>query len=614
MTSPRRFPTTLFPTTTGRSAARSTRSPTGMTCLAATAIAAMLAGCAGPAIRSQSPEVAALMGMESDIRLVGDYAGPWGINPQRIERAALVTGLPGTGSDPPPGTQRALLMADMQARGVVEPNKLLASTTTALVWVHGYLPPGVRKGDRFDVMVEVPADNDTTSLAGGWLMETRLAEMAVLGARVRDGHVNGIAEGPLLVDPVSGGTLDSKSKLRARVPGGGVSLTTRSIGLIVHPEHRSIALSKRIGDTINRRFHAVIKGTKRGVATPKTERFIDLEIPPVYEHNLARYIRVVRAIAVVEPPAGRHARIELLASQLADPVTAPMAALKLEAIGRDAIPVLKKGLESTDAEIRFAAAEALAYIGESSAAPQLAEAATNLRSTRPAALAALQVLDDANGIDALQSLLSSPSAETRYGAFRALWKIDPSAPLVRGERLGDACSLHILDVAGPSLVHVTRTTRPEIVLFGTEHAVESGLRAEAGGTIVVVVEAGGATINRFVAGEPDRSIEVPARVDAIARAIIQAGGTYPDIVQFLQQATAARCLTSRLAFDAVPSEFDGRSSIHEEASSRGRADDDTDDQADEALEEADDTDDTAQHRAPPAAVGAVDGGRPDTSS
>ena len=54
---------------------------------AGAAVAAILAGCAGPAIRSQSPEVAALLGMESDIRLVSDYAAAWGTHPQRIERA-----------------------------------------------------------------------------------------------------------------------------------------------------------------------------------------------------------------------------------------------------------------------------------------------------------------------------------------------------------------------------------------------------------------------------------------------------------------------------------------------------------------------------------------------
>ena len=510
------------------------------------------------------------MSLEADTKLVGDYAGPWGMNPQRIERAALVTGLPGTGSDPPPNSQRQSLLADMQARGVVEPNKLLGSTSTSLVWVRGYLPPGVRKGDRFDIHVEVPPDNETTSLAGGWLMETRLSEMAVLGNRVRDGHVLGVAEGPLLVDPVSNGTLDSVSRLRAKVPGGGVSLTSRSIGLILAPEHRSIPLSKRIGDTINRRFHAVIRGAKRGVATPKTDRFVELEVPPVYARNLSRYVQVVRCIAVVEPPGGRHARLELLGRQLADAVTAPAAALRLEAIGKDAVTTLRKGLESKDAEVRFASAEALAYLGESVAATHLAEAATNLRSARPAALAALAVLDDANGIDSLQSLLSSTSAETRYGAFRALWQMNHSLPLVRGERLGDACHLHVLDVKGPPLVHVTRSHRPEIVLFGVEHPLADGLRAEAGPSIVVVVEASTAVVSCFSAGQPDQQVEVPAVVDAVVRAIVQFGGTYPDTVQFLQQASSSRFLGSRLAFDALPSEADGRPSIHEETAVRDR--------------------------------------------
>ncbi len=528
------------------------------------------AGCAGPAIRSQSPEISALAEVDADTKIVGDYTSPWGMSVKRIERPALVTGLADTGGDPPPGPQRQTLISDMQGRGVIEPNTLLASTSTALVWAHGYLPPGVRKGDRFDVFVEVPADNDTSSLAGGWLMETRLAEMAVVGNAMRDGHELGIAEGPLLVDPVSGGTLDAKSKIRARVPGGGVALADRDLGLILGAEHRSFAMSKRLGDWINRRFNAVIKGVKRGVANPQTDRYIALEVPQVYKHNLGRYLRVVQSIAVIEPPGGRHARMQLLARQLTDPVTAPVAALRLEAIGKEAIPILREALDSKDAEIRFAAAEALAYLGESVAASHLADAANNLRSSRPAALAALSVLDDANGVDALQSLLSSRSAETRYGAFRALWRMDPDLPLVRGERLGNACSLHVVDVKGPSLIHVTRSHRPEIVLFGTDHPIADGLRAEAGSSIVVVVEGKTAFVSRFAPGQSDQQAEVPATADRVIRAIVSIGGTYPDAVQFLQQASGFRCLDSRLAFDAIPSELDGRPSIHEEASARAR--------------------------------------------
>ena len=528
------------------------------------------AGCAGSAIRSQSPEIEALAKLEASTKLVGDYAAPWGFTAKRIERAALITGLAGTGSDPPPGPQRQTLLSDMQARGVVEPNRLLASPSTSLAWVHAYLPPGVRKGDRFDVFIEVPPDNDTTSLAGGWLMETRLAEMAVIDRRIRDGHELGIATGPVLVDPVADGTRDSKSKLRARVPGGGVSLTDREVGLVLNPEHRSFTMSKRVGDWINRRFHAVIRGAKRGVATPRTDRYIALEIPAVYRDNLPRYLRVVQCVAVIEPPEGRHARLQLLSRQLGDPVTAPAAALRLEAIGKEAIPTLRQALDSKDAEIRFAAAEALAYMGESVAAQHLAEAARSLRSARPAALKALAVLDDAHGIDSLQSLLASPSAETRYGAFRALWKMDRNMPLVRGERIGDACSLHVLDVKGPPLVHVTRSYRPEIVFFGTDHPLQDGLRAEAGPAIVVVVDGPQVRVSRFAPGESDKIETVPAAADDVVRTVIEMGGTYPDAVQFLQQASARHALGSRLAFDALPSELDGRQSIHEEASTRTR--------------------------------------------
>ncbi|MFM1904069.1 MAG: hypothetical protein RLZZ440_1969 [Planctomycetota bacterium] len=540
----------------------------GLAAIIVAAACLAIPGCAGPAIRSQSPELAALAHLEEGTKLVGDYTIPWGLNPKRIERAALVTGLADTGSDPPPGPQRSTLLADMQARGVLEPNTLLASRSTSLAWIHGYLPPGCAKGDRFDIFVEVPANNDTISLAGGWLMETRLAEMAVIGNTIRDGHELGIAKGPLLVDPVSSGTLDSKSKVRARVPGGGVALVDRELGLVLASEHRSSAMSKRLGDWINRRFHAVIRGSKRGVATPKTDRFIELEIPPLYRHNLARYVRVVQCVAVIEPPEGRHARMQLLAKQLEDPVTAPAAAIRLEAIGKDAIPVLRTALDADDIEVRFAAAEALAYLGESIAAPDLAEAAGSLRSARPAALAALSVLDDANGIDALQGLLESPSAETRYGAFRALARLDPGMPLVRGERLADACALHVLDVEGPPLVHATRSNRPELVFFGADHPVSRGLRAEAGRSIVVVVDGPLATVSRFVPGDSDRETEVPPDAPSIVRAIIELGGGYPDAVQFLQQAAAGRFLRSRLAFDAIPSAFDGRPAIHEEASTR----------------------------------------------
>jgi flagellar basal body P-ring protein FlgI len=77
----------------------------------------------------------------------------------------------------------------VQARGVVNPNRVLASPTTSMAWGVAYLPPAVRKGDRLDVEVRVGGNSETTSLRGGWMMETRFKEMAMLAGRVRDGHV-----------------------------------------------------------------------------------------------------------------------------------------------------------------------------------------------------------------------------------------------------------------------------------------------------------------------------------------------------------------------------------------------------------------------------------------
>ncbi len=135
-----------------------------------------LTGCAAPALRSQSPESLS-SSLESSTRLVGEVARPFGHTYVKVESVALITGLDGTGEDPAPSPQRSALLHELQTIGVQNPNQLLASPSTTLVLVRGFLPPGVQKGDKFDLDVQVPSHGETTSLRGGWLMETRLTEM-----------------------------------------------------------------------------------------------------------------------------------------------------------------------------------------------------------------------------------------------------------------------------------------------------------------------------------------------------------------------------------------------------------------------------------------------------
>jgi flagellar basal body P-ring protein FlgI len=520
-------------------------------------IAAMvvLTGCTGSLMhsRSQSPETTEGEEEEVTTKYVGDFTAPYGTSFVKVESAVLITGLANTGSDPPPGAQRSQVLADMQAHNVVNPNKVLASPTTSIAWARAYLPPGVRKGDKIDIEVRVPGQTETTSLRGGWMMETRLEEMAAVQGHVLKGHVLAVGEGPVLVDPKAHDSDDPASQLRGIVLGGGTALKSRSLGLIMRGEDKSVYLSKHMGDAINRRYHTFIKGMKQGVATPKTDEFIELEIHPRYKYNLTRYIRVIRSVAVFESQTQLVQRLDLLERQLLDPVTSAQAALRLEAIGKEGVRVLKTGLDSKDPEVRFYAAEALAYLDEPCCVPVLAEAAKNEPAFRAYALTALSALNDIHSSDALRDLFDVASAETRYGAFRALWAMNERDPQLHGEKLNDKFWLHVVPSEGPAMVHVAHSQRPEVVVFGEGQTFKLPMTVEAGNTIVVKSqEDGRISVVKVNATAADKRTVVDNTVDDLIRGIAEVGGDYPDVVQALQQARASGSLTSRFEVDAIP--------------------------------------------------------------
>jgi flagellar basal body P-ring protein FlgI len=489
-----------------------------------------------------------------EVQLVGSVAHPYGMTYMKVENVALVTGLPGTGEDPPPSTQRAAMLAELNRREVANPNAILASPNTALVVVRGFLRPGIRAGEKFDVEVRTPSRSDTTSLRGGWLLETSLTETAVLGQQIRKGRVMAVAQGPILVDPSA--TADDNPALvtQGRILGGGVASKDRGLGLILDHEHQSVRLSQLIGKAINVRFHTYIDGSKQGVATPKTDEFIDIVMHPRYRDNVSRYMRVLRSIPVRESASQRQTRQQLLRDQLLDPVTSSTAALRLEALGdAEAIATLKEGIAAADAEVRFYAAEALAYLDDTAAVAPLAEAAESQPAFRINALAALAAMDDGMAYDALVKMLSVKSAETRYGAFRALWTMDAQDLLVRGENMADKFQYHALNVPGEPMIHVTSSHHPEIVLFGKNHPLRLPLVLDAGQRILVNGLTGDEiTVSFFAPGSPPQQRVAPANVDALIRAVVDLGGDYPDVVQMLQQANHAGVLSSRFRVNALP--------------------------------------------------------------
>ncbi len=503
-------------------------------------------------MRSESPELE-LEPEEPTVRLVGDLAVPTSMHYVRVEAVGLVTGLKGTGSDPGPSPQRAALLEEMQARGVANPNAVLASGDVSLVLVTGILRPGVQKGDRFDIEIRVPSQSETASLRGGYLLETRLTEMAVLGNQVRHGNLLALAKGPVMIDPTADPKKDRVLACRGRVLGGGLALKSRPLALVLTPEHQSVMNSSRIAVALNKRFHSFEGGVKSGVAKAKTDELVELTVQPRYKEDVNRFIKVVQSVPISESAPERMERIAALREKLLEPTTAAEAAIQLEAIGSEGADTLLKGIESKDPEVRFYAAEALAYLDRREAAAPLGEIARNQPAFRVFALNALSAMQEYAACEQLRELLSSPSAETRYGAFRALWANNAKDPLVKGESLGGQFNYHVLDVGGPPMIHVTRSRVSEVVVFGPGQQLHAPLALNAGNEIMVTASEGGeVTVSKYSVKDGDQKRTVSTRVDDVIRAIVELGGTYPDVVQALQEAKNLGALPARFEVDSLP--------------------------------------------------------------
>ena len=523
---------------------------------------AVLPGLGGPLTRGQTPDVDDPT--EKKLELVGDYTRPWGLNYAKLESVALVTNLDNTGSDPPPSAQRDQLIAEMQSHEVRNPDKFLAVPSNSLVLVRGYLPPGVQKGETFDVEVRLPSRSETTSLRGGWLMKTRMRQMEVLGGTIHTGSIDGLAQGDVLVDAVFGGDKDQILETRARVLGGGVSLISRPLGLAIRKDEASVRVSLLISAAINSRFFSFDRGVKKGAAEPQRDNFMELSIPARYKHNLGRFLRVVRNIALKENPVERVERLQELERKLLEPTTSATAALQLEAIGKEGIEPLKRGLKSNDPEVRFYAAEALAYLDEADAAAPLAAAARNESAFRWHALSALTAMDHVDALDVLTDLMHEPSAETRYGAFRAIRTRNPQDPGTKGEVIDKKFRYHLIPTTGEPMVHLSRSKRPEIVLFGHEQKLKPPSFIRVGRHLTLKgLDDGQVKLSRFRPGDENDVYETcPADLDQVIRMIVKLGGGYAEVVQAIQELKKEGCLESRVAVEALPKP--GRAYVRDE--------------------------------------------------
>lgn len=517
------------------------------------ALCFLLTGCKSQTVRSQATEDGE---QRSKAFFVGDLALPTQLGNIEVMSVSLATNLAGTGSDPPESSWRTLLLREMASQNVESPNKILASLSTSLVITKGELVPGVQKGDRFDIEVTLPSDSETSSLRGGFVLQSPMREMYVMD-RIREGDKKATCAGPILVEPKMNTERDKVTQRRGKILGGGVSLIARPVGLriVSQAAKPDPYQTMRIESAVNRRFViTTASGSKEKVAKAKDDKYLQLRVPPKYKNHLVRYLEVVRCVPLLETESQRLQRLATLQLRLLDSTTAKRAAMELEAIGHPAIETLKSGLTSPDVAVRFYAAEALAYLDESEAAQILGEVALTEHAFRGSALLALCALDDLYAYEELRKLMNAPTAETRYGAFWALRKMRPEDPLVKGEMLGDGTFyLCTIPSEGKPMLHVRKTERAEIVLFGAGQCFNAPLVVEGANNIVVrALNDQEMSISRFVVNRPDQRRVVSMKVEDVIHALSDVGATYPDVIEILQAAIEQNALETNFRIDALP--------------------------------------------------------------
>lgn len=514
-----------------------------------------LPGMLNPENRRRARVNHALNGEKGHSKLIGDYISIGGDTVRMIQGVGLVIGLDGTGEDPPATPQRKMLLEEMRRLRIEEPESLLASPNTALVIVTAYIPPLIRKGDPLDIEIKLPEGSQTKSLRGGRLMETFLREYAYLpeGGGVKEGREMAIAHGPIMV---RGGDSESAGLVQGVIPGGAKYFSLdRNLVIRLREDYKGAKMTTRIAERIGQRFNGYnSKGIKGPLAKAKTDQTIELVVHERYRDNYPRYLQAIRSIRLHETSVEHSLRLEELSKALVKGDSSAQAALELEAIGIEAIPILKEGLQALEIEARFRAAEALAYLNDASGVPVLKEAAAKEPAFRAFAIAALSTLKDGDAVLAMRELLQEEPIETRYGALRALEIASPNDSAVISHHAEPGFDVKLIETKASQVVHVSRRRRPEIVLFGPEQRMLAPLVLRAGHDVLIQCPENSdrVKLTSIAPGRPTRELYSSLRVSEVIAAAAELGVNYPAIEEMLMQAHKQHNLSGVLAYDQLP--------------------------------------------------------------
>ncbi len=485
-------------------------------------------------------------------RLIGEVVSSNGMTPLQYDSYALAVGLPGTGGIVRPGLQREMILDEMRIRETEKPEAFLDDPSTALVKLKSIANPCDIKGDTLDVFVETSTECNATNLAEGYVLESRLSEMAMLKGKMHTSEPKAIASGEVVVLPTTFTRQAEMTPLTGVIIGGAKLKKDMPIGLRIEAEFRHVIVTKAIEKAINSRYFFKDSSRQKLVAEGTSDWWVTISTVPKYKHDPAHFMSVIKCTGFGESTDEQQERLIGCRKLLSNPATSRRAAAELEAIGNEAAKqTLIGGLASNDKEVRFYSAYSLAYLDSKESVPALLELAQTTPASRALCLVGLVVNDDSSAREALEQLLQEPDPDLRFGAFQAIRMRNPTDMTVKGELIGKNFSFVQIPSSIP-LLTVSLQKHKEVILFGNNTAVNltTSLSPTQLLTLTPTLDGQIKITKRHASGEAHNSV-VASEVVAILKGLGSVHANYNDVVHSLNQLALNQSLASPVSMNPL---------------------------------------------------------------
>ncbi len=512
----------------------------------------------------------------------------------QVSGYGLVVNLAGTGDSQAPNLVRNYIVelmvkhkwgSSLSGIAMPTPEQALRDPRVAIVQVDGLLPPGVRQGQPFDVQVSAMPNGNTTSLAGGDLLET---ELRVRGANPTDpgGAVNVYARavGPLFVNPAY--ALDSKAAddpaARRSLRSGWVMNGARSLAdrpLAIRLRTPSMRMSRFIEDRVNSRFQEIKPNV---IAAAQDEGMVNFFVPPDFLGDWEHFSGVVMHLYLDGSPEFAATKAKELADDAVKP-NAPLMDISYawEGIGKGALPVIldRQLMSSPNQDIAYAATRAAAFLGDQSAPQALVNMARMPEHKfQINAIQALGALRNSPAInEMLRPLLDSPQTLVRLEAYKMLARNGDNSVFSTPVKSG--FKLDVVRSGALSVIYATRRGEPRIAVIGNRTSLQMpvtftamdgrlSISSDAANRIVTIfyrpAEPPGGVRTREAEAqlEPIKILSQPDIAEIIARLGGEGGDgnrtlnfNYGQIVSILSNLTGQQKLVASAGGVTKPAEF-----------------------------------------------------------